>query len=124
MNFLQRIFIKHTRQEEKDHNFQKVGVCYEASISFNTSFLVHFYDASNKPHLLEKSGKYFSYNENIPFQRSTVYFRVHVFNHLRLLEQTIVITIKVRNEIAIEKTFAVSAQNNIADWHSVKASLI
>lgn len=124
MKFFQRIFKIKNGQEERNHIFQKVGICYEANISFNTSFLVHFYDASNRPHLLEKSGNYFSYKENIPFQRSTVYFRVHVFNPLCLLGQTVTIAIHVKNEIAVEKTFSINNQNNFAYWHSVKTSLV
>jgi hypothetical protein len=124
MNFLQRIFHKQTGPEERNRILQKVMVCYEASISFDTSFLVHFYDAANIPFLLEKTGKYFHYQDHIPFQRSAAYFRVHVFNPLRLLGQTITISIKVRNEVAVEKTFAISNQHNFADWHSVKASLV
>ena len=124
MNFLQRMLQKQTGQKEKSHIIQKVLVGYEATISFDTSFLVHFYDAANMPLLLEKNGKHFYHQEYIPFQRSTAYFRVHVFNPLRLLSQTVTISIKIRDEVAVEKTFAVSNQYGFTEWHSVKASLL
>lgn len=121
---MQRMLHKQSGREERGRIFQKVMVCYEANISFDTSFLVHFYDAANMPFLLERNGKNFRYEDEIPFERSTAYFRVHVFNPLCLLGQTVTIIIKIRNEVAIEKTFAISNENNLADWHSVKASLI
>ena len=124
MNFLQRMLHKQSGREEKGRIFQKVMVCYEANISFDTSFLVHFYDAANMPFLLERKGKIFRYEDEIPFERSTAYFRVHVFNPLCLPGQRVTIIIKIRNEVVIEKTFAISSENNLADWHSVKASLI
>lgn len=124
MNFLHRIFYKQTGKKERGSIFQKILVGYEATISFDTSFLVHFYDAANMPLLLEKKGTHFNHQEYIPFQRSTAYFRVHVFNPLRLLGQTVTISISVRNEVAVEKTFAISNQHNFADWHSVTASLV
>ena len=124
MNFLQRIIYKQKPTAEKNSMLQKVMVCYEANISFDTSFLVHFYDAANMPFLLEKKGIYFYYQDYIPFQRSAAYFRVHVFNPLCLLDQTVRVTIKVENTVAVEKTFAVSGRNSVADWHSVTANLI
>lgn len=124
MNFLQRMLHKKTGTEEGAKLFQKVMVRYEANISFDTSFLVHFYDAANMPFLLERKGKYFQHEDYIPFPRSTAYFRVHVFNPMCLLDQTVTISIKVRNEIAVEKTFVISKENHLADWHSVNASLL
>ncbi|MEP7164671.1 MAG: hypothetical protein ABI741_08255 [Ferruginibacter sp.] len=124
MNFLQRMLHKQSRPEGRSHVSQKVMVCYEATISFEASFLVHFYDAANKPFLLERTGKYFYYQDYLPSERSAAYFRVHVFNPLRLLGQTVTISIKVRNEIAVLQTFAISNQHSFADWHSVKADLV
>lgn len=124
MNFFQRMLHKKTRREEKKLFFQKVKLCYEATISFDASFLVHFYNASNMPFLLEKKGKYFHYQDYLPLERGVAYFRVHVFNPLYLLEQTVTISISVKDEVAVEKTFPISDQHNFADWHSVKASLI
>ncbi len=124
MNFLQRIFYKQGGQKERGSIFQKILVGYEATISFDTSFLVHFYDAANMPLLLEKKGTHFYHQEYVPLQISTAYFRVHVLNPLRLLGHTVTISIKVRNEIAVEKTFANSGKHNFADWHSVTASLL
>jgi hypothetical protein len=108
MNFLQRMLHKKTGPEERSRILQKVMVGYEATISFNTSFMVHFYDAANMPFLIERTGKYFYYLDHLPSERSTAYFRVHVFNPLRLLGQTVTI----------------SNQHNFAEWHSVKASLV
>lgn len=124
MKFLQRMLHKRTGQEERSRILQKIMVGYEATISFDTSFLVHFYDAANMPLLLEKTGKYFYFEDQVPSQRSTAYFRVHVFNPMRLLGQTVTISIKVRNEVTVQKTFTISNQHNFADWHSINASLV
>ena len=124
MNFLQRMFQKQTGREDGSHVFHKIMVGYEATISFDTSFLVHFYDAANMPLLIEQKGTHFQYQEYVPLQRSTAYFRVHVFNPLRLLGQTVTISIEVRNAVVVEQTFAISSQHHFADWHSVKASLV
>jgi len=124
MNLLQRMFQKRTMQDEGSHLFQKVMVGYEAIISFDASFLVHYYDAVNMPFLLEKTGRYFQLNDLVPLQRSSAYFRIHVFNPLCLERQTVTLKIRVKNEVAVEKTFTISNQQNFADWHSVNAILI
>jgi hypothetical protein len=118
------MFHKRTIQEERNLLFQKVMVGYEAIISFDTFFLVHYYDSVNMPFLLEKKGRYFQLNDMVPFQRSSAYFRIHVFNPLCLEGQTVTLKIRVKNEVAVEKTFTISNQQNFADWHSVKAILI
>ena len=124
MNLLQRILHKHREPKDPGRILQKILVGYEATISFDTSFLVHLYDAANMPLLLEKKGKYFYYQDSVPSQRSTAYFRVHVFNPLRLMGQTVTVSIKVRNAVVVKKTFAINSQHNHADWHSVNASLM
>ena len=58
MNIINRILHRKAANNETDHTFRKILVCYEAHISFETAFLVHFYDGDNNPFLLEKKGNY------------------------------------------------------------------
>ncbi len=123
MNIINRILHRKAANNETDHTFRKILVCYEAHISFETAFLVHFYDGDNNPFLLEKKGNYFNIQQHIPFTNKA-HFRVHVFNPRCLANQQITISIKIRNKTALEKTFEIASQNMHAQWYSVKANLI
>ena len=125
MNFLNRILQqRHEAESEAPHGFGLVNVCYEATISFETDFLVHFYDAADTPFLLEKKGHHFRISQDLPYKRSRAYFRVHVFNPMHLPNQTVTISIKVRNQVAVARTFAVSSENTYGQWNVLKANLI
>ncbi|CAN5874880.1 hypothetical protein BH11BAC4_BH11BAC4_16720 [soil metagenome] len=124
MNFLHRLLKKQAGTNDGNESFHKVEVCFEASISFATDFLVHFYDAENRPFLLEKSGTYFQLLQKLPLHRSAVYFRVHVFNPACLADQTIKISVKVKQLKVVEKLFEIPHHNTYSQWHSVQASLI
>jgi len=123
MNFLHRL-LKRQLTNGQDDALQKVAVCFDADISFATNFLVHFYDADNKPYLLEKSGTHFHIQQHLPLQRNNAYFRVHVFNPRGLTDQTLRIRVKVKQAQVIEEIFHIPHHNTYSQWHSVKASLI
>ena len=124
MNFLHRLLNRPLVSNEGNAGFHKVNVCFEADLSFATDFLVHFYDADNIAHLLEKSGTHFHIEQRLPLNRNNAYFRVHVFNPRCLAEQVIKIRIKVGQGPTTEKLFHIPHHNTYSQWHSVKASLI
>ncbi len=124
MNFLTRLFQKSLPHGNQENAFRQVNVLYEATISFASHFLVHFYDSENKPVLLEKNGTYFRIQQQLPLHRHSAYFRVHVYNPHCLAGQTITISIKTRQSLLIEKTFLIPTHNSYIQWHSLKANLI
>ena len=123
MNFLQRLFSR-PAITQLQHLPGKVNVSYTASISFATDFMIHYYDEENEARVMERTGTYFQLLQHLPIQRNRTYFRIHVFNPKGLSGQTVTISIKVRNSIAVEKTFEIPAHDSYSLWYAVKANLI
>lgn len=123
MNILQRLLNRQHFTAYKEDNSQKITVSYEASISFSTDFLVHFYDETKTPFLLEKKGGFFQMVQHLPQQRKNAYFRIYVFNPRGLENETVRVKIKVMDQVVTEKVFLIPGNNTFIQWFSVRASL-
>ncbi|HNP54104.1 MAG TPA: hypothetical protein PKK69_05790 [Ferruginibacter sp.] len=97
---------------------------YEARLSFDTDFLIHFYDAANKPFLKEQQGSYFLQTEPLPLHAHTVYFRVYVHNPEGRANEWIRIGIQVDEYRQTEKLIPVSHFPGRGTWHTIQLSLV
>jgi hypothetical protein len=97
---------------------------YEVRLSFKTDFLIHFYDAANKPFLQEQQGTYFQQLEPLPAQAHTAYFRVYVHNPEGRPGEWIRIGIQIDGNRQTEKIIPVSNHPGRGTWHTIQLSRV
>lgn len=120
MQYLKRLLAKWLDYGQAKISASQVEVIYEAKLSFNTRFQVHYYDSMNQPTFYEREGNYCSVKDKIPKSRFVTYLRVFVFREDEAKQGEITICIRIRNKLKAIKTFHIDDQGNGSGWYTIK----